>query len=294
MAWRRALNAHSLPDGRLSIEDGPIRLVIGIEGAPGAVRAGQDAAGLRLHGLLAALCDELPLLRSPLGDTPPRPRHPVARRMIEACWPHRLEHISPMAAVAGAVAEHVLAGIVEHPVRVAHVNNGGDIALYLAPGASLRVGLCADLSGGRADALARLGPADGVGGIATSGWPGRSFSRGIADAVTVLAGRAADADAAATIIANAVDADHPAITRRPAGSIDPDSDLGDLLVTVAVGALPLMLVQLALARGARVAERLAGRGVIKAALLRLQGESLAVGDMNVMVLPLASGDAGLR
>lgn len=294
MAWRRALNAHSLPDGRLSIEDGPIRLVIGIEGAPGAVRAGQDAAGLRLHGLLAALCDELPLLRSPLGDTPPRPRHPVARRMIEACWPHRLEHISPMAAVAGAVAEHVLAGIVEHPVRVAHVNNGGDIALYLAPGASLRVGLCADLSGGRADALARLGPADGVGGIATSGWSGRSFSRGIADAVTVLAGRAADADAAATIIANAVDADHPAITRRPAGSIDPDSDLGDLLVTVAVGALPLMLVQLALARGARVAERLAGRGVIKAALLRLQGESLAVGDMNVMVLPLASGDAGLR
>ena len=294
MAWRRALNAHSLPDGRLSIEDGPIRLVIGIEGAPGAVRAGQDAAGLRLHGLLAALCDELPLLRSPLGDTPPRPRHPVARRMVEACWPHRLEHISPMAAVAGAVAEHVLAGIVEHPVRVAHVNNGGDIALYLAPGASLRVGLCADLSGGRADALARLGPADGVGGIATSGWPGRSFSRGIADAVTVLAGRAADADAAATIIANAVDADHPAITRRPAGSIDPDSDLGDLPVTVAVGALPLMLVQLALARGARVAERLVGRGVIKAALLRLQGESLAVGDMNVMVLPLAPGDADLR
>ena len=294
MAWRRALNAHSLPDGRLSIEDGPIRLVIGIEGAPGAVRAGQDAAGLRLHGLLAALCDELPLLRMPLGDTPPRPLHPVARRMVEACWPHRLEHISPMAAVAGAVAEHVLAGIVEHPVRVAHVNNGGDIALYLAPGASLRVGLCADLSGGRADALARLGPADGVGGIATSGWMGRSFSRGIADAVTVLAGRAADADAAATIIANAVDADHPAITRRPARSIDPDSDLGDLLVTVAVGALPLMLVQLALARGARVAERLAGRGVIKAALLRLQGESLAVGDMNVMVLPLASGDAGLR
>ena len=294
MAWRRALNAHSLPDGRLSIEDGPIRLVIGIEGAPGAVRAGQDAAGLRLHGLLAALCDELPLLRTPLGDTPPRLRHPVARRMVEACWPHRLEHISPMAAVAGAVAEHVLAGIVEHPVRVAHVNNGGDIALYLTPGASLRVGLCADLSGGRADALARLGPADGVGGIATSGWPGRSFSRGIADAVTVLAGRAADADAAATIIANAVDADHPAITRRPAGSIDPDSDLGDLPVTVAVGALPLMLVQLALARGARVAERLVGRGVIKAALLRLQGESLAVGDMNVMVLPLAPGDADLR
>lgn len=293
MAWRRALNAHSLPDGRLSLEDGPIRLLIGIEGQPDAVRAAQAAAGQRLHGLLAALCEELPLLRTPLGDTPPRLRHPVARRMAEACWPHRIDHITPMAAVAGAIAEHVLAGIAEQPVRLAHVNNGGDIAIHLAPGASLRVGLCADLADGRPDGMALLRAGDGIGGIATSGWPGRSFSRGIADAVTVLAGRAADADAAATIIANAVDADHPGITRRAASSLDPDSDLGELAVTVAVRPLPVMLAQLALARGARVAERLLGRGVIKAALLRLQGESLAVGDMNVMALPLASGKDGL-
>jgi len=292
MAWRRALNAHSLPDGRLCLEDGPIHLVIGIEGQPDAVRAAQNAAGLRLHGLLAALCEELPLLRTPLGDAMPRLRHPVARRMAEACWPHRVDHITPMAAVAGAVAEHVLAGIAEHPVRVAHVNNGGDIAIHLAPGESLRVGLCADLADGRVDGMALLRQADGIGGVATSGWPGRSFSRGIADAVTVLAGRAADADAAASIIANAVDADHPAITRRPASSLDPDSDLGDLPVTVAVRPLPLMLVQLALARGARVAERLLGRGVIHAALLRLQGETLAVGDAKVMALPLASGASG--
>ena len=292
MAWRRALNAHSLPDGRLSLESGPIRLLIGIEGQPDAVRAAQNAAGQRLLGLLAALCEERDLLRLPLGDAMPRLRHPVARRMAEACWPHRLDHITPMAAVAGAVAEHVLAGIVEHGVRVAHVNNGGDIALHLAPGAFLHVGLCADLADGRPDGAALLRHGDGIGGVATSGWPGRSFSRGIADAVTVLATRAADADAAATIIANAVDADHPGITRRPARSLDPDSDLGDLPVTVAVRTLPLMLVQLALARGARVAERLLGRGVIHGALLRLQGESLAVGDMNVMALPLASGDAG--
>lgn len=293
MAWRRALNAKNLPDGRLSLEDGPIQLVIGIEGQPNVVRAAQQAAGQRLFGLLAALCEELPLLRTPLGNHPPRLRHPVARRMAEACWPYRLDHITPMAAVAGAVAEYVLAGIAEHPVRAAHVNNGGDIAIHLTPGASLRVGLCADLADGRADGLALLRHADGVGGVATSGWPGRSFSRGIADAVTVLAPRAADADAAATIIANAVDADHPAVTRRPARSLDPDSDLGDLPVTVAVRPLPLMLAQLALERGARVAERLAGRGVITAALLRLQGESLAVGDMNVMALPLAPDGSGL-
>ena len=60
-------------------------------------------------------------------------------------------------------------------------------------------------------------------GIATSGWRGRSFSLGIADAVTVLAATAAEADAAATVIANAVDLPgHPAIdTRAGAASSRP-------------------------------------------------------------------------
>ena len=79
---------------------------------------------------------------------------------------------------------------------------------------------------------------DPVRGIATSGRHGRSFSLGIADAVTVLAKTAAQADAAATVIANAVDLPgHPAILRRPACELQPDSDLGDRLVTRDVGAL---------------------------------------------------------
>ena len=75
-------------------------------------------------------------------------------------------------------------------------------------------------------------------GIATSGRHGRSFSLGIADAVTVLARTAAQADAAATIIANAVDLPgHPAILRCPAHDLQPDSDLGARLVTRDVGDL---------------------------------------------------------
>ena len=75
-------------------------------------------------------------------------------------------------------------------------------------------------------------------GIATSGRHGRSFSLGIADAVTVLARTASQADAAATIIANAVDLPgHPAIVRCPANELQPDSDLGARLVTRDVGAL---------------------------------------------------------
>lgn len=295
MAWRRALNAHSLPDGRLSLEDGPIHLVIGVEGTPAAVRAGQAAAGQRLLGLLPALREEWGMLRQALGDPMPGFRHPVAKRMAEACWPHRLDHITPMAALAGAVAEYVLEGVMMQPgVQAAHVNHGGDIAIHLVGRASLRVGLCGDLATGRPDGLVLLRAGDGVGGVVTSGWPGGRFSRGIADAVTVLAARAADADAAATMIANAVDAEHPAIFRQPANSLDPDSDLGALPVTVEVRALPKVVVLLALERGARVAERLAGRGLIRAALLRLQGESITVGDINVTALPLASGNGSLQ
>lgn len=295
MARQPGLNARTLPDGRLAIDDGPIHLVIGIEGSPGAVRAAQQAVVQRMGGLLAALCEELPVLRAPLGDAMPALRHRVARRMAEACWPHRAGFITPMACVAGAIAEHALQAITDQPgITVAHVNNGGDIALHLAPRARLRVGLCADLADGRPDGLALIRAEDGIGGVATSGWPGRSFSRGIADAVTVLAASAAQADAAATIIANAVDADHPAVLRKPARMLDADSDLGDIPVTIEVRNLPPPLVLLALERGARVAERLLSRGLIRAAMLRLKGRNLVVGDIPVTPLALDNAAPALR
>lgn len=268
-----------LPDGRLHLSDGPIDLVIGLDGPRPAVSAARDAAARALDGLLPALAAELPLLRAPLAGRMPALRHPVARRMAEACWPHRAGFITPMAAVAGAVAEHVLAAVAAVPgLRVAHVNNGGDIALLLAPGERLRVGLVADPAHPRADALAVVAAADPVRGVATSGWHGRSFSLGIADAVTVLAPGAADADAAATVVANAVDVEHPGITRRPALSLDPDSDLGERPVTVAVPPLPPAVAAAALARGAAKAEALMARGLISGACLRLQGQAVMLGD----------------
>jgi ApbE superfamily uncharacterized protein (UPF0280 family) len=117
----------------------------------------------------------------------------------------------------------------------------------------------------------------GVGGIATSGWPGRSFSLGIADAVTVLARDAASADAAATVIANAVNAEHPAVKRAPAATLDPDSDLRERLVTVDVAALPPPVVDTALDAGAVVARRLIADGLIAGALLCCQERFRACG-----------------
>jgi ApbE superfamily uncharacterized protein (UPF0280 family) len=119
-------------------------------------------------------------------------------------------------------------------------------------------------------------------GIATSGWRGRSFSFGIADAVTILATSAAKADAAASIVANAVTADHPAIQRAPASSEQTDSDLGDQLITVSVGALPASVITLALNRGADMAENLLRAGQIFGAVLILGAELRVVGATGVI------------
>ncbi|MCW8084463.1 UPF0280 family protein [Sabulicella glaciei] len=289
-----------LPDGRLHLSDGPIDLVIGLEGTRPAIQSAREAAFRALCGVLPALAAELPLLRSPLLGRPPEAKHPVACRMVEACWPLRASFITPMAAVAGAVAEHVLAAIAAVPgVSAAHVNNGGDIAVHLTPGASLRVGLAERPDRPGLGPVAHLRAEDGVGGVATSGWRGRSFSLGIADAVTVLAPRAAEADAAATLIANAVNAEHPAILRRPAEELDPDTDLAGQGVTVAVGDLPAPLLEAALDAGLRQAELLLARGQIRGAFLSLGGRMRVTGTAEIATLgapaaflPEGAGRAG--
>jgi ApbE superfamily uncharacterized protein (UPF0280 family) len=269
------MEARMLPDGRrLHLHDGPIDLIVGAEGAREEAFA---AARARFATVLDELVAELPLLRQPPG---PKPDGATARRMWRAAQRFAdLGFITPMAAVAGSVAEEVLEAMTAAAALTrAFVNNGGDIALHLSGGASYDVGLA-----GRPDrpslfARARIAQADPVRGIATSGWRGRSVSLGIADAVTVLAGRASIADAAATVIANAVDLPgHPAVTRVPARDIQPGNDLGDRPVTRAVGPLAPNEIAAALGPGVTLAERLAGEGRIVAAALHLAGETRIVG-----------------
>ena len=271
--------AAMLPDGkRLHLHYGPIDLVIGADGAPDEIRLAYAQAGARFDDILPVLVTELAMLRRPVAAPRWRPDGPVARRMMAAVWPHRGVFVTPMAAVAGAVADEMLAALTAgRDLRTAYVNNGGDIAFHVADGQTLILGMVGDLHDPAIDGLARLGGDQRARGIATSGWAGRSHSLGIADAVTVLAPTAAAADVAATLIANAVDADHPAIVRRPAREIDDDSDLGDRLATVDVGVLDDATIATALDAGARQAEAMHGDGLIEAALLMLKGESRAAG-----------------
>ncbi len=197
--------------------------------------------------------------------------------MVEACRPFADVFVTPMAAVAGAVADELLAHMTAAaPLDRAFVNDGGDIAVLVSPGHALDIGVAGEYSRGATPLLngaLRLDAASGVGGIATSGARGRSFSLGIADSVTMLARDAATADVAATLVANAVNIDSPAIRRRPARELDPDSDLRDLPVTVSVGPLTPAEIDAALAAGLRRAADYRQRGLIVDAALMLAGET---------------------
>jgi ApbE superfamily uncharacterized protein (UPF0280 family) len=266
---------------------GPIDLVIQADGSADAIRYADELAWQRFTSVLSELVEELALIRRPLAAIGTCPfKGIIARRMWAACYPFRHNYMTPMAAVAGSVAQEIIDFYQRPGVVRASVNNGGDIALYLSAGASYRVGICTDIYTAtdaarrgqlRPEGELNIGADTSVRGVATSGWRGRSFSLGIADSVTVLADTASQADAAATVIANAVNADDARIERLPACAIKDDTDLGDLLVTVNVPQLESSIVSCALQRGLERAHQLQRKGLIRDAVLSCQGQVMHAG-----------------
>jgi ApbE superfamily uncharacterized protein (UPF0280 family) len=270
-----------LPDGRrLHLHDGPIDLVVEAFGTPSEVEASYRAASECFLRVLDELCGELKFLRQPTQADGALPQGSIARRMVNAVSPYASAiFITPMAAVAGAVAEEILYSMT-HAAELAraYVNNGGDIALHIASGEKFVVGMVDRPERPSLFGTTTIRSDHPVRGIATSGWCGRSFSLGIADAVTVLADSAAMADAAATVIANAVNLPgHSKIKRVAACELAPDSDLGELMVTQSVGELSPTDIHDALSAGLRNAEQLRSDGLIRSAALNLQGETFISG-----------------
>jgi ApbE superfamily uncharacterized protein (UPF0280 family) len=273
--------AHWLQDGkRLHLNHGPIDLIVEAFGEVRECRLAYEQAVARFQTILIELVKELPELRLPAFFLAPRVFDgPTARRMEAAVIPLADCFITPMAAVAGSVADEMLAALVAgRKLDRAYVNNGGDCALYIGRGQSM--GLAVAGTGPDIADRITIRSGDGIRGVATSGWRGRSFSLGIADAVTVLARTGAEADAAATLIANAVNLPgNPAIKRTPACELSPDSDLGARLVTQGVGTLALGEVERALDNGLAVAEDFRRRGLIAASALFLAGQARISGSM---------------
>ena len=260
-----------LSGNRLHLSHGPIDLIIGADGARDTAFR---AAFARFETVLTELMTELPLLRQPVDA---KPQGKIARRMYRAALPHADGLTTPMICVAGAVAEEVLAAMVDATdLTRAYVNNGGDIALHLTDDATFKVAIAA-LDGHSLGSVDIAGT-DPIRGIATSGQRGRSLSLGIADAVTVLARSAAIADAAATKLGNAVDLPcHPAIKRAPANNLHDDSDLGSTLVVTHVANLAKTDVVQALELGEAAANAMRDARLIDGAALFLQGQSRTLG-----------------
>ncbi len=271
-----------LDDGRCHFSSGPIDLVMGLTGRPMAVSDALDAGWQRFSTILNELVAELTELRSHS-----RVRRTfsgaVANRMERAVRPHARERfVTPMAAVAGAIADEMLETFKSaSDLQKIYVNNGGDIAFHLSGSETMTFGMAPDLilegDGPRLQGSAVISAQDHIRGVATSGRHGRSHSLGIADAVTVLATNAAEADVAATLIANAVDVAAPVVERVPACELDPDSDLGERPVTVAVGDLEHSEIADALDAGETYAQKLVDAGRIASAALSLNSTVRLVG-----------------
>jgi ApbE superfamily uncharacterized protein (UPF0280 family) len=274
----------ALLDGhRLHLQHGPIDLIIAAKGDAFAVGKAHEAAWARFQTILTELVAELVLLKGPVKIDRRCPvKGPVAVRMWNACAPFYKPFITPMAAVAGAVADEIAVFYRTAGVESASINNGGDIALHLSGGTALNLAVVPDIdrATGHPDRIhyhtLKITSSMPVRGVATSGWRGRSFSLGIADSVTVAARTAAMADSAATIVANAVNTDYIGIRRAPAWDLQTDSDLEDRLVTVEVPPLPPSIVANALDMGASAATLMLRYGLIHCAMLTCQRQMRVV------------------
>ena len=276
--------SHELPQGRRHFQHGPIDIIAYAEGDPVSVAHAHETAWQRFGQILPELVQELADLRKPVQGAGTF-KGPIAQSMWRACKDCLIEldadaFLTPMAAVAGSVAQDLSTCYQAAGIKRAWVNNGGDIALHLTEDTAVSIGLFADLarldeqqlvSGIQTDAMFEVKYGMGIRGVATSGWRGRSFSLGIADSVTVFAASASQADAAATLIANAVDVADARIKRQPANALKDDSDLGQRLVTVAVPELGQEEIHEALEAGLKQAHTLRQNGLICACVLSCQG-----------------------
>jgi len=196
------------------------------------------------------------------------------------------DDLTPMAAVAGTIADATADFLVESGLTRVIVNNGGDVAVRLTKGEKVSVGIRPDVNRPRVSHRLLLAPEMGIGGVCTSGLGGRSFTRGIASAATVFANRAAIADAAATAVANASFVKTTAVHRRLAERIDADTDLKGVEVTTAVGILSDREIEMALEQGITRAEELSKRGLIKGACVAVKSRMRSTRNISALMEPL--------
>jgi hypothetical protein len=210
-----------------------------------------------------------PLLSRPIPDIEDLPGDELALGMIRSTRAIGDHDLTPMAAVAGTIADAVADWLFEQGLTRVIVDNGGDIAIRLARGETATVGVRPQVTSPLISHVIHLDSGRSTWGVTTSGMGGRSFTRGIASAVTVLAADASVADAAATAVANACFVEDKGIIQLPAENIDPNSDLAGINVTTEVAPLSAESIRMAVGNARHKAENLFQKGLIIGAFIAI-------------------------
>lgn len=259
----------------LEVQHGPLSLRIRArsDGSTDTVAA-EEAAKAAL-GALEELAPQRLMLATPAWRLRPSPGWSrVLRLMVDAAVQTGDHTLTPMAAVAGSIAQVALEAGARVGVGTMIVENGGDIALMVAPGDSVRIGVAESIERRRPTHVVTIDSSSGIGGICTSGLGGRSFTQGVAEAAVAVSRTAALADACATVLGNATNVTHPAVEQRRARDLDPTTDIPDLLVTTRVGSLPHDVVSRSLEQAASAGRLLLAGGALQGAIVRVCGRAV--------------------
>ena len=262
-----------LPSGSVLVDYGPMRMFISVfESGRPLVDLAKEGARVAM-GVLEELARYLPVIKRKARELEDDKSYPdVVGRMIESTKKMGEPDLTPLAAVAGTTSDVVADFLYSLGGTKIIVDNGGDIAIRLREGEVARVGVKTDIDASHPTYLIPIDSTMGVGGVATSGLGGRSFTKGIASAATVLSQSASLADAAATVIGNFTNVEDPSIKRFLAERIYPDTDIAGEWVTTEVGRLSQEKIEEAVRNGLSKAHSICQKGFIKAALVAVKDQ----------------------
>ena len=270
---RRISIIQTLQNGTVLVDYGPMRMFISVfEKETPLVNLAEEGAHLAIR-VLEDLARFLPVIKKKAQELEIEKAYPdVVRKMIEATKKMEEPDLTPLAAVAGTTSDVVADFMFSQGGTKIIVDNGGDIAIRLREGEVARVGVKIEIDASGPTYLIPIDSTMGIGGVATSGLGGRSFTKGIASAATVLSQSASLADAAATVIGNFTHVEDPSIKRSLAEKIYPDTDIAGEWVTTEVGRLSQEKIEEALRNGLSKAHSICQKGFIKAALVAVKGQ----------------------
>ena len=262
----------ALPNGTVLVDYGPMRMFISVsENGKPLIQLAEEGARFAMR-VLEDLAKFLPIIKKKSLELETEEIFPdVVQQMIEATKKMKEPDLTPLAAVAGTASDAVADFIFSRGGTKIIVDNGGDIAIRLREGEVARVGVKTEIDAKQPTYLISIDSTMGIGGVATSGLGGRSFTKGIASAATVLSQTAAFSDAAATVIGNFTNVEDPNIMRSLAEKIYPDTDIAGEWVTIKMGKLSQEKIDEALNNGLSKAYSVYQRGLIHGALIAVQG-----------------------